>query len=331
MTGFEKDTQPPSGGGRGGGHDPFDQRLADGTLVSARYRVVRLLGAGAVGEVYEALDETLDEAVALKTLREGVDDAASNERFRREIQLARKVSHRNVCRVFDFGQHVLPDGKPLVFITMELLRGQSLAERIDARGRFGVDEALPLARQMAEGLEAAHAVGVIHRDFKPGNLLLVDEPAGTRVVITDFGLARTYASDEPSITVTGEAVGTPLYMAPEQVVTGKTPVTRATDVYALGNVLYEMMTGELPFKGSSFTVMAIKRYREGVPSPRLVVPDLDLRWERTILRCLEREPSGRFQAASEVIAALTVDAPPPPAPSEGGALRAFFRRASKHK
>ena len=235
MAGIENDTRPPSGGGRGGGHDPFDQRLPDGTQVAGRYRIVRLIGAGAVGEVYEAQDETIGEAVALKTLREGVDDPVSIERFRREIQLARKVTHRNVCRVFDVGRHELPDGKPLVFITMELLRGEPLSHRIDARGRFTTEEALPIARQLADGLEAAHAAGVIHRDFKPGNIMLVDEPAGTRAVITDFGLARTYALDEQSITVTGEAVGTPLYMAPEQVVTGKTPITRATDVYALGN------------------------------------------------------------------------------------------------
>ena len=332
MAGIENDTRPPSGGGRGGGHDPFDQRLPDGTQVAGRYRIVRLIGAGAVGEVYEAQDETIGEAVALKTLRAGVDDAVSIERFRRENQLARKVTHRNVCRTFDVGHHPLPDGKPLVFITMELLRGQSLSDRIAARGRFSAEEALPLVSQMAAGLDAAHAAGVIHRDFKPGNLVLVDEPGGTRVVITDFGLARRYALDEISITVTGEAVGTPLYMAPEQVVTGKTPITPATDVYALGNVMYEMVTGQLPFKGNSVTIMAIKRFREAVPSPRLIVPDLDARWERAILRCLERDPSGRFQSAGAVIAALTSDVPPPEPTPEGGAARGFFfRRAIKRK
>jgi eukaryotic-like serine/threonine-protein kinase len=332
MTGREKDTvraRPGSGGGRGGGHDPFDQRLADGELVAARYRVVRLIGAGAVGEVYEAHDETIGEEVALKTLREGVDDPVSIERFRREIQLARKVTHRNVCRVFDVGSHGLPEGKPLLFITMELLRGRSLADRLDDGDRYGVDEALPLVRQMAAGLDAAHAANVIHRDFKPGNLMLVDEPGGPRVVITDFGLARNYSLDERSITVTGEAVGTPLYMAPEQVVTGKTPITPATDIYGLGNVMYEMVTGQLPFKGSSITVMAIKRFREAVPSPRLVVPDLDMRWERAILRCLERESSARFQSAAQVIAALTTDGPAPEPAVEGGASRGFFRRAKR--
>jgi serine/threonine protein kinase len=331
MTGIEKDDRPPSGGGRGGGNEPTDQRLADGEMVAGRYRIVRLIGAGAVGEVYEAHDGTIGEAVALKTLRAGVDDSVSVERFRREIQLARKVTHRNVCRTFDVGSHPLPDGKALAFITMELLRGESLAERLAARGRYGTSEALPLVQQMAAGLDAAHAVGVIHRDFKPGNLVLVDEPGGPRVVITDFGLARRYALEDVSITVTGEAVGTPLYMAPEQVVTGKTPISPATDVYALGNVMYELVTGELPFKGSSITIMAIKRFREAVPSPRLVVPDLDARWERAILRCLEREPSGRFQSAGGVIAALTTDALPPEPAVEGGGARGFFRRALRRK
>jgi eukaryotic-like serine/threonine-protein kinase len=331
MTGIDEDDRPPSGGGRGGGHDPFDQRLADGEVVAGRYRVVCLIGTGAVGEVYEAHDETVGEAVALKTLREGVDDAVSVERFRREIQVARKVTHRNVCRTFDVGHHALPDGSRLAFITMELLRGETLTWRLAERGRYGTDDALPLVRQMAAGLDAAHAADVIHRDFKPGNLMLVDETGGPRVVITDFGLARRYALDEIAITVTGEAVGTPLYMAPEQVVTGKQPITPATDVYALGNVMYEMVTGELPFKGSSITIMAIKRIREAVPSPRRLVPDLDARWERAILRCLERDPAARFQSAGAVIAALTADAPPPEPALDGGAARGFFRRAIRRK
>jgi serine/threonine protein kinase len=310
-------------------HDPFDQRLADGERVAGRYRIVRLIGAGAVGEVYEAHDETIGEPVALKTLRVGVDDAVSVERFRREIQLARHVTHRNVCRTFDVGSHAPPGRAALTFITMELLRGESLADRLAAGKRYTTDEALPLVRQMAAGLEAAHAVGVIHRDFKPGNLVQVDEPGGARVVITDFGLARRYALDDIAITVTGEAVGTPLYMAPEQVVTGQQPITPATDVYALGNVMYEMTTGQLPFKGSSITVMAIKRFREAVPSPRRLVPDLDARWERAILRCLEREPRARFQSAAEVVTALESDAPAPAPKVEGGSARGFFRRGRR--
>jgi serine/threonine protein kinase len=331
MSSFERDDRPPSGGGRGGGHDPFDQRLADGEIVAGRYKIVRLLGAGAVGEVYEAHDETMGELVALKTLRaSNAEDNVSVERFRREIQTARKVTHRNACRTFDVGSHKRDGAEPLTFLTMELLRGQTLTEALAARGRYRSDEAMPLVTQMAAGLGAAHAAGVVHRDFKPGNLMLVpDEGGATRVVITDFGLARRYGLDDVSITVTGEAVGTPLYMAPEQVVTGQQPITPATDVYSLGIVMYEMVTGELPFKGSSITVMAIKRFKEAAPAPRLIVPDLDARWNAAILRCLEKDPAKRFAGTAELMAALNADGPPPEPATESGWKRGFFRRASK--
>jgi serine/threonine protein kinase len=336
MTSADEDQRPPSGGGRGGGgRDPFDQRLADGELVASRYRIVRLIGTGAVGEVYEAHDETVGEAVALKTLRAGnAEDNVSIERFRREIQLARRVTHRNVCRTFDVGRHERPDVAPLTFITMELLLGQTLSEALTARGRYHSDEALPLVAQMAAGLGAAHAAGIVHRDFKPANMMLVPEDGApaARVVITDFGLARRYSLDEISITVTGEAVGTPLYMAPEQVVTGQQPITAATDVYALGIVMYEMVTGELPFKGSSITVMAIKRFKEAAPAPLLVVPDLDPRWNAAILRCLEKDPAKRFASAADVVTALTADGPPPkPAADapDSGWRRGFFRRTNR--
>jgi serine/threonine-protein kinase len=240
-----------------------------------------------------------------------------------------------VCRTFDVGRHERPGADPLTFITMELLRGQTLSEMLATRGRYRADEALPLVVQMAAGLGAAHGAGVIHRDFKPGNLLLVPDESGTpRVVITDFGLARRYSLDEISITVTGEAVGTPLYMAPEQVVSGQQPITAATDVYALGIVMYEMVTGELPFKGSSITVMAIKRFKEGAPAPRLLVPDLDPRWNATILRCLEKEAPRRYASAAEVVAALTADGPPPEPPAQApdsGWKRGFFSRVRRRK
>jgi eukaryotic-like serine/threonine-protein kinase len=346
MTGRTEDDRPP-GGGKGGGQggaaglDPNDQRLGDGELLTGRYRIMRLIGAGAIGEVYEAHDQTVGEPVALKTLRAGLaEDGISIERFRREMQLARHVTHRNVCRTYDVGQHKLPDGTPLTFITMELLRGRSLADVLPERRWYPTAEALPLVLQMAAGLGAAHAAGVIHRDFKPGNLVLVAEPgaapdAPPRVVITDFGLARRYSLDETTITITGEAVGTPLYMAPEQVVTGQQPITPATDVYALGIVMYEMVTGELPFKGSSITVMAIKRFKEAAPSPRLLVPELDPRWDAAILRCLEREPARRFQTTEDLVAALTGPVPEPAAGDTASTgkkpARGLFRRSSRKK
>lgn len=320
-----------------------DHRFAPGETVAGRYRIVDLIGTGAIGEVYEAYDEALAEPIALKTLKaQRASDGVTVERFRREILLARKVTHENVCRVYDLGRHALPGGAVVTFLTMELLRGQSLAQHIRNFGRrMSETEALPLVRQMAAGLEAAHVAGVIHRDFKPGNLVLVPDTTGTfeggvRVVITDFGLARRSRLDEEALTNTGEALGTPLYMAPEQVAAGHQPATPATDIYALGIVMYELVTGELPFKGNSITVMALKRVREAPASPRSVVATLDPRWEAAILRCLEREPERRFQRGRALMNFLTgVDPTPPPdttrEPAPGG-LRGFIRRATgRHK
>ncbi len=322
-----------------------DHRFAPGETVAGRYRIVDLIGTGAIGEVYEAYDEALAEPIALKTLKaQRASDGVTVERFRREILLARKVTHENVCRVYDLGRHALPGGAVVTFLTMELLRGESLAQYIRNFGRRMTEaEALPLVRQMAAGLEGAHTAGVIHRDFKPGNLVLVPDASGAfeggfRVVITDFGLARRSRLDEEALTNTGEALGTPLYMAPEQVAAGHQPATPATDIYALGIVIYELVTGELPFKGNSITVMALKRVREAPASPRSVVPNLDPRWETAILRSLEREPDRRYQRAPALMAALTGAAPEPtptpektPEPAPGG-LRGFIRRATgRHK
>ena len=308
-------------------------RFAPGVSLAGRYRVVRLIGEGAIGEVYEAFDETLGEPVALKTLHAQVaSHAVTVERFRREIQLARRIAHRNVCRSLEFGRHRMPDGVEVPFLTMELLRGASLAKEMHRKGRYTTEEVLPLDLQMAAGLQAAHEAGVIHRDFKPGNIVLVpeaDAPAGTppRLVIMDFGLARRHGLGEQTLTHTGEALGTPLYMAPEQVTSGVEPTTPATDIYALGMVLYEMLTADMPFKGNSTTVMTLKRLREKPASPRTMVPELDPRWEAVILRCLERAPARRFQSAAEVAAALTGDAPVEPVgDSASGRWGAFFGR-----
>src|SRR4029079_12948985 len=174
----------------------LDHRFNPGDKLAGRYRIVSLIGEGAIGEAYEAVDEALAEPLALKTLRAQVaSQAVTVERFRREIQLARKVTHRNVCRTYDLGRHEMPDGNVVTFLTMELLRGSSLDRYMRGRGRLTTEEALPFVLQMTAGLEAAHAAGVIHRNFKPGNLVLVPEVGAApddpqRLVISDFGLAR---------------------------------------------------------------------------------------------------------------------------------------------
>src|SRR5580765_7490998 len=170
------------------------EQLVPGDIIAGRFRIVRLIGRGGMGEVYEAQDDPLHEAVALKTLRA---DLAGNEevarRFQKEILLSRKVTHWNVCRVFETGEHTLVnrEGPPLHYFTMELLRGETLSARIRKAERLSRAEAFPIAVQLAEGLEAAHRAGIVHADFKSGNVILVPAPAGgVRAVITDFGLSR---------------------------------------------------------------------------------------------------------------------------------------------
>src|SRR2546421_7739345 len=210
--------------------------FAEGELAGGRWRIVRLLGAGGMGEVYEAEDTELHEHVALKALPSRLaGDAEAIARLRREVQLARKVTHKNVCRIFDLGLHER-DGHATAFLTMELLSGETLAARLAGAGPLTPDQALPLLAQMAAALDEAHAAGVLHRDLKSANVLLV---SGERAMLMDFGIARRRGSE------TGTIYGSPDYMAPEQLAGFE--VTAAADIYALGVVAYEMVTGKVPF------------------------------------------------------------------------------------
>jgi len=273
-----------------------------GQIVGGRYRIVRLIGAGGMGEVYEAHDLELNEDIAIKAVRAAMATAGSYERLKREINLARQITHRNICRTFDLGRHDGPTGAVL-FVTMELLRGQTLAQRIRERGRLTAAEALPIVEQIAAGLSAAHARGIIHRDLKSENVII----DGDRAAITDFGLARTQSGSETDSDVTrpGEIIGTPAYIAPEQC-TGAKPTT-ASDIYAFGVILYEMVTGTTPFEGSTAVTAVFRKVHELPESPRLHVPELDRTWERVILRCLERKPEDRFATAQEAVDALRAD------------------------
>ncbi|MCG8459717.1 MAG: serine/threonine protein kinase, partial [Holophagales bacterium] len=289
--------------------------FAAGALVAGRYEIVRFLARGGIGEVYEVLDRELGERLALKTLQaHEAGDGLARERFRREIQLARRVTHPNVCRLFDAGSHRQEGRPPLLFLTMELLEGESLHDRLLRGGRLEPTEALPLLRQMCAALTAAHTQGIVHRDFKSGNVILVPSKAsegGTeRAVVTDFGLARAIADDEGAVfrTVgTGGMSGTPAYMAPEQLRDGE--IGPATDIYALGVVVFQMLTGELPFDSRSALASAVRRLREPPPSPRSKVSGLGRRWETAILRCLEPRPEDRFQEAGQLLDAVEGRAP----------------------
>jgi predicted ATPase/tetratricopeptide (TPR) repeat protein len=279
-----------------------DQRVAH------RYRIRRLVGRGGMGEVYEAWDEDLAIAVALKTLRLAGGTEAAHSRLRLEGILARSIWHPNVCRLYDLGRHGEGDDAAW-FLTMELLHGVTLAEVLQQKGRLPLDRARYFGIQMAEGLEAAHQAGVVHRDFKPGNVIIVNRDGSEHAVVTDFGIARAASrADSPrggssdSQAGSGSLIGTPIYMAPEQV-RGE-EAGPAADIYALGIVLYEMVTGTIPFSGDSVLEAATRRLREDAPSPRRIVPDLDESWDAVILRCLAREPIERFRRAEEVASGL---------------------------
>ncbi len=269
-------------------------------VVSDRYRIRRFIARGGMGEVYEAEDLELRQPVALKTVhgRDAAHDLVI-ERFKREIYLARKVTHPNVCRIYDVGYHSRPDGSSVIYLTMELLAGETLSQRIQRQGTLSPEEGLPIAHQMMAALAAAHAAGVIHRDFKSENVFLVPTAEGTRVVVTDFGVARGVEYDQFSaqVTVTDAALGTPAYMAPEQIEGGA--LTAAIDQYALGVVLFEMVTGHLPFAGETPIATAVKRLTQAPPSPEELVPDLDPLWIAVIRRCMARYPGDRFASILE--------------------------------
>jgi len=297
-----------------GDGDPDLPRLRPEELLAGRFSIVRFIARGGMGAVYEAEDLSLRTRVALKIIHSALlADSSALERFRREVLLARRVGHPNVCHVYEFYDARTAEGVPVHFLTMELLEGETLSQRLRERGRMTTAEALPLVLQMCDGLAAAHAEGVVHRDFKSSNVLLVQRrgPAGdsgsTRAVITDFGIARPLETGpEPGLTGGAGMIGTPEYMAPEQVTGGA--ITPSTDLFALGVVTYEMVTGELPFTGETPLATAAKRIQETPRAPHTVLPGLDPRWSEVILRCLAREPERRFRAAEDVRAALL--APP---------------------
>jgi eukaryotic-like serine/threonine-protein kinase len=283
---------------------PAPRTFVPDDVVAGRYRVIRFIARGGMGEVYEVDDSELGQRVAMKTIRADLaDDESLLARFRTEISLARRVTHHNVCRLFDVGFHDSPRGR-ITFLTMELLDGESLRKRLKVKGPLPPAEALPIVEQMAAGLGAAHAFGVVHRDFKSDNVMLVPSPSGPpRVVITDFGLAR---SQDSASTLgqgkSGDLKGTPAYMAPEQL--ANEPVGAPADIYALGVVMFEMTTGQLPFTGDNPMLAAIKRLTVPPTPPRQLQPGLDRRWEAIILRCLQREPADRFARAEDVARAL---------------------------
>ncbi|HUE84035.1 MAG TPA: protein kinase [Pyrinomonadaceae bacterium] len=267
-------------------------RFVPGTMLAGRYRIVGLIGKGGMGEVYRADDLKLGQPVALKFLPDRLlNDGASVARFHREVRVARQVSHKNVCRVYDIGEI---DGHH--FLSMEFIKGEELSSLLRRIGRLPSDKAIQLARQLCAGLSAAHEAGVLHRDLKPANVM-IDEDGNAR--ITDFGLAGLAGEfREEELTA-----GTPAYMAPEQL-EGREP-TQQTDIYSLGLVLYELFTGKRAFEANTINELMSLRMSETPPTnPTALVKDLDPVIEKVIERCIETEPSRRPSSALQIAAAL---------------------------
>jgi serine/threonine protein kinase len=292
---------------------PATTSLIPGELLANRFEILSHLGSGGMGEVYEAEDRDLQTRVAVKVIR---PDVAANpavvSRFRREIALARKITHRSVCRVFDFFPAATTSHNHTIdFLTMEVLRGETLSRYLTREAPLTLDKALPLLSQLAEGLEAAHAALVLHRDLKGSNILLTNDANGLRLVITDFGLARSHRSDPANQSTATLAAGTPLYMSPEQLEGGE--LTPASDLYSFGVLMYEMATGVPPYQGESPMQVVIRRVKEErPPAPSTINPKIDPRWEATILRCLAYHPQDRFTSATALLEALGGPVPPPP-------------------
>lgn len=297
------------------GLQPSEPVLQPGTLLSGRFSILRIVGEGGMGQVYEARDQELGVSVALKVIRpEIASHSEAVARFRQEVRLARRVTHPNICRIYDLNRDVMvrPDGSSgeLLYLTMEFLGGETIAERIRRAGPISPGEGLEIARQMAEGLDAAHNLGVIHRDIKPANVHLVSgtrgSQAGTRVVITDFGLARLDSvqmeSELSSPTSFARPIGTLGYMAPEQLENGS--VSAATDIYSFGLVLFEMITGTRAFPSSSLLSGVAQRLNGKIPSPQAVVAEVPAAWEGAIQGCLRLDPEERFRKAADVIGVL---------------------------
>src|SRR5689334_6641329 len=260
-----------------------------------RYRIEQMLGEGGMGAVYKAYDKELDRTVALKLIRPQLaQDPSVSQRFKQELLLASKITHKNILRIHDLGE-----AAGTKFISMVYVEGEDLHHLLEREGKLPLERTLKIARQLCSALEAAHAEDVVHRDFKPHNVLL---DAQDNVFVSDFGLAKSLEQDKTAMTRTGEFLGTPRYMAPEQVEGGK--VDHRADLYALGLILYEMVTADVPFKADTTMQLMYKRVHETPKTPKAIAPEVPEWFARLIMKCLARKAEDRYQSASEILVDL---------------------------
>jgi len=270
------------------------ESLPRGRLLADRFEILEEIGTGGMGTVYRVVDRKVNEEMALKVLKPEVASSGTLvERFKNELKLARRISHKSVCRLFD-----LHEDAGTFFITMEYVRGEDLKSLIRRAGRLSAEKAAVLARQVAEGLVEAHRLGVVHRDLKPQNIM-IDQQGNARIM--DFGIARQISG--PELTSAGMMVGTPYYMSPEQAA-GESVDERA-DIYALGAILFEMVTGGPPFEGESALSLAMKHKTELPRHPQELNAQVPADLDRLIIKCLAKKKEERYQSAEKLLAELS--------------------------
>ena len=270
------------------------EELTTGSIFAGRYQIIEELGKGGMGKVYKVQDTKIKEKIALKLIKpEIAKDKNTIERFSNELKFARKIRHKNICQMFDLGEE-----QGTHFITMEFVEGQDLKKLIRQTGQLAIGTTINIARQVCDGLVEAHKLGVVHRDLKPSNIM-IDADGNARIM--DFGIARSV--EGKGITGAGVMIGTPEYMSPEQV-EGK-EVDQRSDVYSLGVILYEMVTGQVPFEGDTPFTIGVKHKSEIPKNPKELNPNLSDDLSFVILRCLEKDKEERYQSAEEVHSALT--------------------------
>jgi len=264
--------------------------LARGTTFADRYEFMEELGKGGMGKVYKVFDTRIKEEVALKLLKPEIsDDEKTIERFTNELKFSRKIVHKNVCRMYDLGEE-----EGAHYITMEYVPGEDLKSFIRRAAPLSIGKSVSIARQICEGLSEAHSVGVVHRDLKPGNIM-IDKDGNARIM--DFGIARSLKAE--GITSVGVIIGTPEYMSPEQVEEKATD--QRSDIYSLGVILYEMMTGRVPFEGDTSLSIVLKHKTEIPKDPRELSALIPETISHMILRCMEKKKEDRYQSVNELL------------------------------